>query len=204
MGVLLVALGSSNCKDNIYGRSCLSRGRVLAFRLGSIAPHSRYLWNRKVTFQRNQNSCRESKSSLIRREFYGIQKSKGPISHAYKMTADIASADNNIPTTVTNRLFLSHIDYTNHNTTENGNEISTEKVRQKLDRLFSKYGSVLEIYLSDKEDPNMLRGKDNHRPPFGFIAMETAQQAQAALNALSNSSQQQQKDKEINDSQNFD
>ena len=108
-----------------------------------------------------------------------------------------ATAGNTCQTTTANRLFLSHIDYTNYDATTGNNcagntEMSTEQVRHKLDRLFSKYGLVHEIFLSDKEDPNMMkeRNPDKRRPPFGFVAMETTQQAQAALKALSISQQQ--------------
>ena len=92
---------------------------------------------------------------------------------------------------VSNRLFLSHINYKNYDqrSEENyGIDLSTEEVRQKLEELFSKFGSVLEIYLSEREDPE--KSKDNSRPPFGFVAMETAQEAQKALETLGSSQKQ--------------
>jgi len=118
-----------------------------------------------------------------------------------KMTADTTAdaSGKNAPMeatitvpTITNRLFLSHIDYKNYDE-ENGNgdgDLSTEDVRQRLEELFSKFGSVLEIYLSDKEDPDAINDKDQASPPFAFVAMETAQDAKAALEELGPQQQQ--------------
>ncbi len=122
----------------------------------------------------------------------------------FKMTADTTAADRRgkhdftkleETMTVTNRLFLSHIDYRNYN--EETNETSEtdrspEEVRQKLEEIFSKFGSVLEIYLSGKEDPSKLNDKnqEHSRPPFAFIAMETAQEAQAALEGIDSQQKQ--------------
>lgn len=113
-----------------------------------------------------------------------------------KMTADAtadASGKNAATETtktmaVTNRLFLSHIDYKNYDKeNESGDsDLSPEEVRQLLEDLFSKFGSVLEIYLSEKKDPGLINDKEQARshPPFGFVAMETAEEARAALEVL--------------------
>eukprot|EP00536_Pseudo-nitzschia_multiseries_P018787 jgi/Psemu1/328913/estExt_fgenesh1_pg.C_31120002 len=122
---------------------------------------------------------------------------------------------------VSNRLFLSHIDYTNHDGEENGKnkkntnsnvnanssceedlttlELSPQTVKQRLEELFSKFGSVQEIYLSDKDktktktksksvgenqEHDQKHDQEQERPPFAFIAMETAEEARAALNGL--------------------
>ena len=122
----------------------------------------------------------------------------------HKMTADTTiteASDKNDSTeekkvaTITNRLFLSHIDYKNYDPENDGtgeSELSPEEVRQKLEELFSKFGSVLEIYLSGKEDPNKTNGKGEvgSRPPFAFIAMETVQEARAALEGLGSQQKQ--------------
>ena len=130
-------------------------------------------------------------SSIAFHNFRKQGKSTESTLRLCKMTADttVDAGSNSTATeakeipTVTNRLFLSHIDYKNYNE-ENGSgdcDLSSEEVRQRLEELFSKFGSVLEIYLSDKEDPNMSKDKETVRPPFGFVAMETAQEAQSAL-----------------------
>ena len=103
------------------------------------------------------------------------------------MIADTTQMEAKETATVTNRLFLSHIDYKNYdeeNRETSETEHSPEEVRQKLEEIFSKFGSVLEIYLSGKEDPGKINDKDQARPPFAFIAMETAQEAQAALDGI--------------------
>ncbi|VEU35402.1 unnamed protein product [Pseudo-nitzschia multistriata] len=113
---------------------------------------------------------------------------------ALEMTAR-ASADTSPasepPVAVANRLFLSHIDYANRgdgksgDTTAPGDDLSQEFVKQQLEGLFSRFGSVQEIYLSEKEDPGRSENNPSERrPPFGFVAMETASEAQAALDGL--------------------
>eukprot|EP00536_Pseudo-nitzschia_multiseries_P012969 jgi/Psemu1/327037/estExt_fgenesh1_pg.C_5270002 len=72
-------------------------------------------------------------------------------------------------------------------------------VKQRLEELFSKFGSVQEIYLSDKDktktktksksvgenqEHDQKHDQEQERPPFAFIAMETAEEARAALNGL--------------------
>ncbi len=135
------------------------------------------------------------------RSRYGHNKGKqAQISLVHKMTADTNTnepgsvknsmkPESSVP--ISNRLFLSHINYKSDDQTSGGDygrNLSTEEVRQKLEELFSKFGSVLEIYLSEREDPE--KSKDNSRPPFGFIAMETAQEAQRALEALASPQKQ--------------
>ena len=76
-----------------------------------------------------------------------------------KMTADATSTTTTIKTNpiVANRLFLSHIDYTNHDEeNNNGEELSPKEVKQRLEELFSKFGSVLDIYLSEKDKKEVL------------------------------------------------
>mmetsp|Transcript_8739 Transcript_8739/g.18873 ORF Transcript_8739/g.18873 Transcript_8739/m.18873 type:complete len:686 (+) Transcript_8739:344-2401(+) len=110
-----------------------------------------------------------------------------------KMTADATSTTTTKTKTktnpiVANRLFLSHIDYTNHDEENtNGEDLSPKEVKQQLEKLFSKFGSVLDIYLSEKDKKEEQK---EERPPFGFIAMETAEEALAALNEFSSGQQQ--------------
>jgi RNA recognition motif-containing protein len=147
-------------------------------------------------------------SSIAFQNFRNIEKPTCSTLHLCKMTADAtvdarsknAAIEDNETPTITNRLFLSHIDYKN-NDEENGlvgDDLSSEEVRQRLEELFSKFGSVLEIYLSDKEDPNMIKDKETARPPFGFVAMETAEEAQAALEEFGLQQQKQQQPVEGN------
>eukprot|EP00533_Pseudo-nitzschia_delicatissima_P010234 CAMPEP_0116087154 /NCGR_PEP_ID=MMETSP0327-20121206/5220_1 /TAXON_ID=44447 /ORGANISM="Pseudo-nitzschia delicatissima, Strain B596" /LENGTH=610 /DNA_ID=CAMNT_0003578219 /DNA_START=367 /DNA_END=2199 /DNA_ORIENTATION=+ len=109
------------------------------------------------------------------------------------MTADTTPLEAKETATITNRLFLSHIDYKiydEENNESSETDRSPEEVRQKLEEIFSKFGSVLEIYLSGKEDPGKINDKDQDRPPFAFIAMETAQEAQAALDGIDSQQKQ--------------
>jgi len=138
----------------------------------------------------------------FRRTFRDTRKAHEPKLTRLKMTADTTVADGSNKNdltkpeetgTVTNRLFLSHIDYKNYD--EETNETSEtdrspEEVRQKLEEIFSKFGTVLEIYLSGKEDPGKIKDKDQERPPFAFIAMETAQEAQEALDGIDSQQKQ--------------
>ena len=121
------------------------------------------------------------------------------------MKADTAAntSDKNAATEVpkapaiTNRLFLSNIDYKNYDETGDV-DLSPDEVRQRLEELFSKFGSVLEIYLADKDNPNIIKNKQQARLSFGFVAMETAMEAQAALDELG---PQQQQSEEIGSNQ---
>jgi len=124
-------------------------------------------------------------------------------------TATTMTTDEMTPTApiVSNRLFLSHIDYTNHyddsreieknsssssnNNNNNNNssskdDLSPEVVKQRLEKIFSRFGVVQEIYLSEKDKTTTDPGKAE-RPPFAFIAMETAEEARAALKELGGS-----------------
>ena len=117
-------------------------------------------------------------------------------------TLDTAAIDTE-PTTITNnniptRVFLSHINYQNdtcNSTTSTTRSrttlLSPEQVKEGLLELFSEYGTVQEIYLSKKTRPS--------RPSFGFVAMQTSEEAQLAIRTLTTTTTTQMKVRTDND-----
>ena len=96
-----------------------------------------------------------------------------------------------IEITTTNRLFLSHVNYKNYGGDQSRRpHLSQEEVKKELKVLFSFYGTVQDVYLSegkklDSTTSTTTTTKHHLLPsPFGFVAMETTEEAKLAINAM--------------------